>query len=71
MYEWKPREEEIRDDIPTDNSKIEWYPGCKGCAFALEGADGYRNGSCRVYPFPESKPHIYAHQGRCPDYEEA
>ena len=70
MYEWQPRSEELADDIPTDNRKIPWFPGCKGCAFALETEDGWKKTHCMVYPKPEYKPTQYEHKGRCPHYEE-
>lgn len=48
---------EIMNDTPTDNSKIDWYPGCKGCIFADDTSDiGYRKAICEIYGLPNCKP---------------
>lgn len=50
------RWEEMMYDLPTDNSKIDWYPGCRGCLFAEDDGigQGHRKIVCTMYP--EMKP---------------
>lgn len=41
----KTRFDELAEDLPTDNTKIPWYPGCEGCFFAADDGQntGYKN----------------------------
>lgn len=66
----KTRFDELAEDLPSDNSKIPWYPGCKGCMFAEDDGrgTGFEKGMCMMFPNPEGKPHRLAHEGKCEYY---
>lgn len=68
----KSRFDELAEDIPTDNSKMPWYPNCKGCVFAEDDGigTGYKKGNCMIYELPGGKPYKLARGGTCEYYEE-
>ena len=68
----KTRFDELAEDIPTNNFKIPWYPGCKGCMFAADDGQGtgYKKGICGIYDTLDGKPHELAHGGTCEYYTE-
>lgn len=64
------RWEEIMNDIPTDNSKIDWFSGCKDCIFADDDGigQGYKNYTCSMYA--DGKPVGFDDgTARCPYFE--
>lgn len=66
------RWEELMNEIPTDNSKIDWYPVCKGCIFVEDDGTGtaHRKAACIMYDWPYGKPPGLADGSvACPYYE--
>ena len=66
----KTRFDELAEDLPTDNTKIPWYPGCEGCFFAADDGQntGYKKSICSIYSSLDGKPHELAHSGTCEYY---
>lgn len=66
------RWEELMNEVPTDNSKIDWYPGCKGCMFVEDDGTGtaYRKAVCIMFGDPHGKPGGLSDGSvKCPYYE--
>lgn len=69
MYD---RWNELMNELPTDNSKIDWYPGCKGCIFVEEDGTGtaYRKSRCIIYDLPYCKPAALSNgSAKCPHFK--
>ena len=66
----KTRFEELAEDLPTDNFKIPWYPGCKGCVLAADDGQntGYEKAICSIYDTANGKPTELEHSGICDYY---
>lgn len=66
------RWEDLMNDLPTDNSQIDWYPGCKGCIFVEDDGTGtaHRKATCIMYGLPYCKPGGLSDGSvKCPYYE--
>lgn len=73
--EKKTLEERYGDEILTDNTALNHFKQCKDCLFrdrtSVQGKEcGWDKGCCRIYPYPESKPHgVYKNIEPCEFYE--
>ena len=58
-----------KDEVLTDNSKIEYCKQCKDCIFRDDGtvySNQYTKASCIMFPHPASKPlHVINNKGVC------
>ena len=60
----------MRDDILTDNTKIEKCKQCKDCMLWRKSEvfeNEYDKSSCKAYPYPDHKPlDVITNHGICP-----
>lgn len=72
MKEYKTFEERYKDEILSDNSKLENCKQCKDCAFWNDGtvwSNDYKKSCCMIYQYPSCKPmHVINNKGLCEYY---
>lgn len=61
-----------KDEVFTDNSKIENCKQCKDCLFRDDGtvwSNDYQKSCCQIYRYPNFKPlHVINNKGVCEYY---
>ena len=70
--EKKTFEERYKDEVLSDNSKVENCKQCKDCIFQNDGTaftNNYQKSSCMIYQYPNFKPlYVIKNKSLCEYY---